>query len=104
MVHAKILVVDQEDGSYETLKPGLSKQGYEIHTTTDISNALALAGAHPYKAACVSAALVDDSSWLQGLRAEIPDLPVILILPPGPYARLSPQVFTVVSNAIGKPL
>lgn len=104
MVHTKVLVVDQEDGGYEMLKPGLSKHGYEIHTTRDIPNALALAGAHPYKAAFVSATLVDDSSWLDGLRAEIPDLPVILILPSGPCDRLSPQVFTVASNAIGKPL
>lgn len=104
MVHAKILVVDQEDGCYETLKPGLSKHGYEIHTTTDIPNALALAGAHPYKAAFISTTLVHDSAWLDGLRAEIPDLPVILILPPDARMGLSPQIFTVATHAMGKPL
>ena len=40
MVHAKVLVVDHEQGVYDGLKLGLAKRGYEMHTTTTMANAL----------------------------------------------------------------
>jgi DNA-binding NtrC family response regulator len=104
MVHAKILVVDQDTGAYEALKPGLSRHGYEIHTTTTSTSALALAGAHAYQAAFVSSALFDDQALLDGLRAEIPDLPVILALSPEHVDCVPPQILAVAANAVGKPL
>jgi len=82
MIHAKVLVVDHEQGTYDVLKPGLAKRGYEMHTTTTMTKALALAGAHVYQAAFVSLALAPDRTVLDGLHAEIPDLPVILIHSP----------------------
>jgi Response regulator containing CheY-like receiver, AAA-type ATPase, and DNA-binding domains len=81
MIHAKVLVVDHEQGTYDVLKPGLAKRGYEMHTTTTMTKALALAGAHVYQAAFVSLALAPDRTVLDGLHAEIPDLPVISSIP-----------------------
>ena len=46
MIHAKVLVVDHEQGTYDVLKRGLARRGYEMHTTTTMTKALALAGAH----------------------------------------------------------
>jgi DNA-binding response OmpR family regulator len=46
MIQAKVLVVDHEQGAYDVLKLGLAKRGYEMHTTSTMANALALAGAH----------------------------------------------------------
>ena len=100
----KVLIVDQEQGMYETLKQELFKHGYEIHTTTAIPNALALAGAHHYQVAFVSLPLVGDSALLTGLRAELPELPVIIVLPPDNTAHIPPQALAVAANAIGKPL
>ena len=54
MIQAKVLVVDHEQGAYDVLKLDLAKRGYEMHTTTTMANALALAGAHVYQAAFVS--------------------------------------------------
>ena len=62
MVHAKVLVVDHEQGAYDVLKLGLARRGYEMHTTTTMAKALALAGAHVYQAAFVSLALVPEGS------------------------------------------
>ena len=78
MAHAKVLAIDQDQRPYETLKLGLARRGYEMHATTTVASALALAGAHAYQAAFVSLALVPDRTVLDGLHAEIPDLPVIL--------------------------
>ncbi len=38
MIHAKVLVVDHEQGAYDVLKSGLAKCGYEMHTTTTMAN------------------------------------------------------------------
>ena len=104
MVHAKVLVVDHEQGAYDVLKLGLAKRGYEMHTTTTMANALALAGAHVYQAAFVSLTLVPDRTVLDGLHAEIPDLPVILIHSPEHAHHIPQQMLEVAANAIGKPL
>jgi DNA-binding NtrC family response regulator len=104
MIHAKVLVVDHEQGAYDVLKPGLAKRGYEMHTTTTMANALALAGAHVYQAAFVSFTLVPNKAVLDGLHAEIPNLPVILIHSPE-HAHLIPQqMLEVAAYAVGKPL
>ena len=104
MIHAKVLVVDHEQGAYDVLKLGLAKRGYEMHTTTTMTNALALAGAHVYQAAFVSFTLVPNKSVLDGLHAEIPNLPVILIHSPE-HAHLIPQqMLEVAAYAVGKPL
>jgi DNA-binding protein Fis len=104
MIHAKVLVVDHEQGAYDVLKPGLAKRGYEMHTTTTMANALALAGAHVYQAAFVSFTLVPNKAVLDGLHAEIPNLPVILIHSPE-HAHLIPQpMLEVAACAVGKPL
>src|SRR5919198_1932995 len=104
MIHAKVLVVDHEQGAYDVLKLGLAKRGYEMHTTTTMANALALAGAHVYQAAFVSLALVPNRAVLDGLHAEIPNLPVILIHSPE-HAHLIPQqMLEVAAYAVGKPL
>lgn len=104
MVHTKVLVVDHEQGAYEALKPGLARHGYEMHTTTTMASALALAGAHAYQAAFVSLALVPDREVLDGLHAEIPNLPVILIHSPEHAHHIPQQMLEVAANAIGKPL
>lgn len=104
MIHAKVLVVDHEQGAYDVLKPGLARRGYEMHTTTTMTNALALAGAHVYQAAFVSLALAPNRAVLDGLHAEIPNLPVILIHSPE-HAHLIPQqMLEVAAYAVGKPL
>jgi DNA-binding NtrC family response regulator len=104
MIHAKVLVVDHEQGTYDVLKPGLAKRGYEMHTTTTMTKALALAGAHVYQAAFVSLALAPTRAVLDGLHAEIPNLPVILIHSPE-HAHLIPQqMLEVAVYAVGKPL
>ena len=104
MVHAKVLVVDHEQGVYDGLKLGLARRGYEMHTTTTMANALLLAGAHVYQAAFVSLALVPDRAGLDGLHAEIPDLPVILIHAPEHAQHIPQQMLEIAVNAIGKPL
>ena len=104
MVHAKVLVVDHEQGAYDGLKLGLAKRGYEMHTTTTMAKALTLAGAHVYQAAFVSLALVPDRAGLDGLHAEIPDLPVILIHAPEHAPHIPPPMLEIAFNAIGKPL
>ena len=104
MIQAKVLVVDHEQGAYDVLKLGLARRGYEMHTTTTMANALALAGAHVYQAAFVSLALVPDRAVLDWLYAEIPDLPVILIHSPEHAHRIPQQMLEVAANAMGKPL
>jgi DNA-binding NtrC family response regulator len=101
---SKVLVVDYDHGVYEVLTPELSKHGYEIHTTTAISKALALAGAHRYQAAFLCLTLVRDTPLLSGLMAEHPGLPVIIVLPPDSVDCLPPQVLEVATYVIGKPL
>ena len=86
------------------LKLGLAKRGYEMHTTTTMAKALALAGAHVYQAAFVSLALVPDRTVLDGLHAEIPDLPVILIHAPEHAHHIPQQMLEVAAYAMGKPL
>jgi Fis family transcriptional regulator, factor for inversion stimulation protein len=104
MIHAKVLVVDHDQGAYDVLKLGLAKHGYEMHATTTMANALALAGAHVYQAAFVSLALVPDRAVLDGLHTAIPDLPVILIHTPENVHHIPQQMLEVAANAIGKPL
>ena len=104
MAHTKVLVIDQDQGPYETLKLGLARRGYEMHATTTMASALALAGAHAYQAAFVSFTLVPNRALLDGLYAEIPDLPVILIHTPEHAQHIPPQMLEVAANAIGKPL
>src|SRR5215468_2313470 len=104
MARAKVLVIDQDQGPYETLKLGLARRGYEMHATTSMASALALAGAHAYQAAFVSLTLVSDRAVLEGLYAEIPDLPVILMHTLEHVQNIPPQMLAVAANAIGKPL
>ena len=104
MANAKVLVIDQDQGLYEGLKLGLARHGYEMHATTTMASALALAGAHAYQAAFVSLTLIPDRAVLDGLHAEIPDLPVILIHAPEHAQHIPPQMLEVAVNAIGKPL
>src|SRR2546426_4521741 len=104
MAHAKVLVIDQDQGPYETLKLGLARRGYEMHTTTTMASALALAGAHAYQAAFVSLTLVPDRTVLDGLYAAIPNLSVILMHSPEHAHHIPPQMLEVAANAIGTPL
>jgi len=104
MVHTKVLVVDHEGGAYDALKPGLAKHGYEMHTTTTMASALALAGAHAYQAAFVSLTLVPDRTVLDGLYAAIPNLSVILMHSSEHAHHIPPQMLEVAANAIGTPL
>jgi DNA-binding NtrC family response regulator len=104
MIQAKVLVVDHEQGAYDVLKLGLAKRGYEMHTTTTMANALALAGAHVYQAAFVSLTLLPDRTALDGLHAEIPDLPVILIHSSDHAHHIPQPMLEVAANAIGRPL
>ncbi|MGE3541092.1 MAG: helix-turn-helix domain-containing protein [Candidatus Tectimicrobiota bacterium] len=104
MPHAKVLVVDQDQGPYEVLKQGLVRHGYEMHTTPTMARALDLAGAHAYKVAFVSLALVTERTLLDGLHAEIPDLPLILLHPPDGAHCIPPQILEVATYAVGTPL
>src|SRR5262249_57235704 len=69
-----------------------------------MASALALVGAQAYQAAFVSLALVPNRAVLDGLYAEIPNLPVILIHAPEHAQHIPPQMLEVAANAIGKPL
>lgn len=104
MPHAKVLVVDRDHGSYEDIKQALAKHGYEMHTTPTMAQALNLAGAHTYNAAFVALSLVNERSLLDGLQAESPDLPLILMHPPECAHRIPPQILEVATYAIGTPL
>jgi DNA-binding NtrC family response regulator len=103
MEQAKILVVDQEEKAYEPLKPGLAKHGYDLHTVSSVSQALNLAGVHPYQAALVAYPLTHETSLVPALHVEIPHLPVILVFP-HPVASLHPLAIERVDNTISKPL
>jgi DNA-binding NtrC family response regulator len=100
----KVLIVDQEEEAYKALKQGLVKHGYEIHISTAIPSALALAGAHRYQIAFISLPLAYDTALLTGLQTELPDLPIILILPSERMLHIPPQALAVAANSIGKPL
>lgn len=104
MQRTKVLVVDQEQEQYQAIQPGLSKHGYEIHTTRTVPQALALAGAHQYKVAFVAFPLVQETSLLAALRAELPDLALILVLSRAQSDHIPPQILTMVTNTLGKPL
>jgi Fis family transcriptional regulator len=105
MIHAKVLVVDHEQGAYDLLKLGLAKRGYEMHTTTTMTEALDLAGAHAYQVAFVSLALVPNRTMLDGIHAEIPGLPVILTYSSPEHAHDIPQqMLEVAINTMCKPL
>ena len=104
MPHAKVLVVDQEQGPYEALQKGLTRHGYEMHTTPTMARALDLAGAHAYNAAFVSLSLLTERTLLDGLRATIPELPLILMHPPEYAHRIPPQMLEIATYAIGTPL
>jgi DNA-binding NtrC family response regulator len=100
----KVLIVDQELGAYEAIKQGLRRHGYELHTTTAIPHALALAGAHQYQVALVDFPLVCNTTFFAELRTELPDLSVILLLPSHNAPHIPTQVLEMAVNVIGKPL
>ena len=104
MARAKILAVDQDAEGYESLTSDLARYGYEMHPTTTVAHALALAGAHAYQAALIALPFVQECTLLDGLFTEIPDLPVILILVPGDDRGIPPQVFQRTACIMGKPL
>ena len=104
MALAKILLVDHEQGDYGTLKEGLAKHGYEIHLAAQDTQALALAGAHRYKAALVSLDVGTDTDLLPKLHAEQPGLPLIFILPGRDCGLFSAPILDVATLMIGKPL
>jgi DNA-binding protein Fis/CheY-like chemotaxis protein len=103
MVQAKILVLDADTQPYEPLKSGLAEHGYEIHTTMTATEALSLAGAHPYQAALVALSLAQDGDLLLGLQAECPGLPLIIVSCPE-LRRMPPPVIQLAHNTVGKPL
>jgi DNA-binding NtrC family response regulator len=104
MEWSKILMLDHEQGEYETLKQGLTKYGYQMHTTATIPKAMALVGAHQYQVAFVTLSLISDTMLLTQLNAEQPALPVIVILPHEHVDGIPPQVFNRATNVIWKPL
>ncbi len=102
MVQAKILVVDADARPYEPLKPGLAEHGYELHTTKTGSEALTLAGVHAYQAALISQMLTPDGDLLNGLQAECPGLPCIIVsCPEG--RPMSASVVQLADNTVSKP-
>ena len=103
MVYTKILAVDQDQAAYETLLPGLSRHGYELHPTATPAKAVALAATHDYHAALVSFALLDVHVLLTDLRDAIPHLPIILALSTE-HRSIPAQILTLVTNVVGKPL
>ena len=103
MVKAKVLVVDEEERAYESLKSGLSEYGYEVHTTTTTFDALSLAGAHDYKAALVALTSIHDATFLSGLQVERPGIPVIVVCSAG-AGQIPSSVIKRVDHALGKPL
>ncbi len=102
MVQAKILVLDSDTQPYEPLKSGLAEHGYEIHTTMTATEALSLAGAHPYQAALVALSLAQDGDLLLGLQAECPGLPLIIVSCPE-LRPMPPPVVQLAENTVGKP-
>ena len=104
MIHAKVLLVDHEQGTYEALTHELARRGYEMHRATTMARAVTLAGAHAYQAAFVSFTLAPEKAVLAALHAEIPDLPVILMHAPEQSQDIPPPLLEVVTHAIGTPL
>ena len=103
MVYAKILAVDQDQAAYETLQPGLSKHGYELHPVATPAKAIALAAAHDYHAALVSLTMLDVHVLLADLRNTIPHLPIILALS-AEHGSIPSQILKLATNVVGKPL
>ncbi len=101
MVCAKILAVDQEQATYETLLPALSRHGYELHPVTTPAKAIALAVAHDYQAALVSVTLLDVYVLLAHLHDTIPHLPIILA---AEHGCIPAQILKLATNTVGKPL
>ena len=62
MACTKVLIVDQEQAPYETLKPALMRHGYEIHTTAAIQRACAACQRPPLQVALVSLPLASETS------------------------------------------
>lgn len=104
MVPAKILAVDQDHSTYESFKGALSRRGYEMHTTSNMDQALTLSGAHAYAAALISATLLEPRFPLDTLLAEMPQLPIILTIFPEQTCLLPPYWDQVVCHVLGKPL
>ena len=104
MLTAKVLLIDHEHASYDGLRDCLAKHGYEIHLSATTPKALALAGAHAYEVAFVTLPFATDSNLITDLQAQIPNLPVVIILPDGHNGQLSPQILDIATLVIGKPL
>lgn len=102
MVQAKILVLDSDTEPYEPLKSGLADHGYEIHTAMTATEALSLAGAHPYQAALVALSLAQEGDLLLGLQEECPGLPLIIVSCPE-VRPMPPPVVQLAENTVGKP-
>ncbi len=104
MLRTKILLIDHEQASYDGLKDDLAKHGYEFHLSQTARKAIALSGAHSYKAAFVSLPIATGTNLIADLHAEQPNLPVIIVLPTGHVDRLSPELLAVATHVVGKPL
>jgi DNA-binding protein Fis len=102
---AKVLLVDQDQGeAYEALSRGLSRHGYELHPTSGVGRALALADAHQYKAALLALPLMYDPTLVAGLHTEHPGLPIVVILPPHGLNGSVPPTFDTIMYMVRRPL
>jgi DNA-binding protein Fis len=102
---AKVLLVDQDhEESYEALSRGLSRHGYDLHPTSSSARALALAGAHQYKAALLALPVMYDPTFVAGLHTERPGLPIVVIAPSHGLNGSLPPTFDTITYIERRPL
>src|SRR5690242_5504450 len=78
---ARVLVVDDEQSARSGLEKLLRMEGYAVDTAVDGLNALAIAAEHPPDVVVTDLNMpqMDGAALLTKLRAQDPDLPVILV-------------------------
>lgn len=105
-VPARILVVDDDRNSRESLRRALERDGYRVATAEDGKAALALARSEPFDLVLTDLIMpgLGGMAFLDGLRVICPDVPAILV---SAFANVDTAVRAVqrgVSDVLEKPI
>ncbi|MFM8980631.1 MAG: sigma-54-dependent transcriptional regulator [Planctomycetia bacterium] len=105
-VPARILVVDDDRNSRESLRRALERDGYSVATAEDGKAALALARSEPFDLVLTDLIMpgLGGMAFLDGLRVICPDVPAILV---SAFANVDTAVKAVqrgVSDVLEKPI
>ncbi len=103
---ARILVVDDDRNSRESLRRALERDGYSVATAEDGKAALALARSEPFDLVLTDLIMpgLGGMAFLDGLRVICPDVPAILV---SAFANVDTAVKAVqrgVSDVLEKPI